>query len=240
MSAWSFEPVRGARLRIVIVALAFSLGALVDAGLAWRLERTAASTNAIEPRLVPGVEEPAVPAHLTTETPAERPRDLATNASVGTFGATVTGDADVETLRHRNLHLPVQGISRKDLRDTFNDARGSSRAHQALDILAPRQTPVLAVQDGTVAKLFTSKAGGLTIYQFEPSQTFCYYYAHLDGYAEGLHEGQTVQRGQVIGYVGTTGNAPADTPHLHFAIFRLTPERQWWKGDPIDPYPVLK
>jgi murein DD-endopeptidase MepM/ murein hydrolase activator NlpD len=91
-----------------------------------------------------------------------------------------------------------------------------------------------------VAKLFTSKAGGLTIYQFDPSGTFSYYYAHLDGYADGLREGQIVHRGDVIGYVGSTGNASADAPHLHFAIFRLTSERQWWKGEPINPYPVLQ
>jgi murein DD-endopeptidase MepM/ murein hydrolase activator NlpD len=106
--------------------------------------------------------------------------------------------------------------------------------------MAPRRTPVRAVEDGTIAKLFTSKAGGLTIYQFEPSGTFCYYYAHLDAYADGLAEGQTVHRGALIGYVGSTGNASPDAPHLHFSIFRLTPERQWWKGEPIDPYPVLR
>ncbi len=98
----------------------------------------------------------------------------------------------------------------------------------------------IAAQDGQIVKLFTSKAGGLTIYQFDPSETFSYYYAHLDGYAPGLHEGQTVKRGALLGYVGSTGNASADAPHLHFAIFRLTPERQWWKGEPINPYPVLR
>jgi len=88
--------------------------------------------------------------------------------------------------------------------------------------------------------LFTSKAGGLTIYQFDPSETFSYYYAHLDAYASGLHEGQSVRKEDVIGYVGSTGNASPQAPHLHFAIFRLTPERQWWKGEPINPFPVFK
>ena len=107
--------------------------------------------------------------------------------------------------------------------------------------MAPRRTPVLAVDDGMIAKLFNSRGGGgLTIYQFDPSEIFCYYYAHLDGYAPGLREGQAVRRGEIIGYVGSTGNASPDAPHLHFAIFRLTPERQWWKGEPINPYPVLK
>jgi murein DD-endopeptidase MepM/ murein hydrolase activator NlpD len=98
---------------------------------------------------------------------------------------------------------------------------------------------VRAVEDGRIQKLFTSKPGGLTIYEFDPTETFTYYYAHLDRYAEDLREGQMVKRGDVIGYVGSTGNASPDAPHLHFAIFRLTPERQWWKGEPINPYPVF-
>ena len=96
-----------------------------------------------------------------------------------------------------------------------------------------------AVEDGHIQKLFTSKAGGLTIYQFDPTGTFTYYYAHLDRYADGLGEGQLVKRGDVIGYVGSTGNASPDAPHLHFAIFRLGPEKQWWKGEPINPYLVF-
>jgi murein DD-endopeptidase MepM/ murein hydrolase activator NlpD len=106
--------------------------------------------------------------------------------------------------------------------------------------MAPRRTPVVAAQDGRIVKLFTSKAGGLTIYQFDPSGTFSYYYAHLDGYAPGLHEGQTVQRGELIAYVGSTGNASADAPHLHFAIFVLGPRKEWWKGTPVNPLPFLR
>jgi len=146
----------------------------------------------------------------------------------------------VEELRHRALTLPVQGIKRDDLRDTFSEQRGSARRHEALDVLAARNTPVLAVEDGTVARLFLSDAGGITVYQFDPTKTYVYYYAHLERYAEGLKEGAPVKRGQVIGYVGTTGNAPRDTPHLHFAIFQMTEEKKWWEGTPIDPYSVLK
>jgi murein DD-endopeptidase MepM/ murein hydrolase activator NlpD len=159
-------------------------------------------------------------------------------AAVATTGVTV--ESAVDALRHRDLDVPVDGVHRKDLHDTFTDTRAGARAHEALDIMATRHTPVHAVEDGTIQKLFTSKAGGLTVYQFDPSQTFCYYYAHLDGYAAGLREGQSVHKGDVIGYVGSTGNASPDAPHLHFAIFRLTPERQWWKGEPINPYPVLR
>ena len=108
-----------------------------------------------------------------------------------------------------------------------------------MDILAPRNTPVRAVENGTIARLFLSKAGGNTIYQFDPSGRFCYYYAHLERYADGIREGQSVSRSDIIGYVGTSGNAPPNTPHLHFAIFQLTPARHWWQGTPIDPYPVF-
>ena len=148
--------------------------------------------------------------------------------------------AEVEELRQRNLTLPVQGIKREQLQDTFNDKRGSSRQHEALDVLAPRNTPILAAEDGKIAKLFLSDAGGITIYQFDPSNSYAYYYAHLERYADGLKEGASIKRGQVLGYVGTSGNAPRDTPHLHFAIFKLTAEKKWWEGSAIDPYSVLR
>ncbi|BDU16910.1 M23 family metallopeptidase [Lysobacter auxotrophicus] len=137
------------------------------------------------------------------------------------------------------LTIPVQGVTAAQLHDTFSDARAQGRVHEAIDIMAPRGTPVIAVADGTVEKLFTSVPGGLTIYQFEPSGRYAYYYAHLDRYADGLREKQPIRRGDVIGYVGSTGNADPSAPHLHFAIFELGPERQWWKGTALNPYPVL-
>jgi murein DD-endopeptidase MepM/ murein hydrolase activator NlpD len=146
----------------------------------------------------------------------------------------------VHELRDRHLELPVQGATRRDLRDSFSETRGSAHTHEAIDIMAPRNTPILAVEDGTIARLFDSKPGGTTVYQFDPGVRYAYYYAHLERYADGLQEGTYVQRGQVLGYVGTSGNAPKDTPHLHFAIFRLTEKKQWWHGSPIDPYDVLK
>ena len=142
-------------------------------------------------------------------------------------------------LAQRGLLLPVAGVRPGDLHDTFAEARGSGRVHEAIDILAPRNTPVLAVEDGRVAKLFTSAQGGLTVYQFDPASTYAYYYAHLERYAPGLKEGDPLRRGQVLGYVGTSGNAPKDTPHLHFAIFRLGPEKHWWQGTAVNPYPFL-
>ena len=135
--------------------------------------------------------------------------------------------------------MPVNGVDVESFKGGFEERRGG-RSHEAIDILAPRNTPVLAVESGAIAKLFDSKAGGHTIYQFDPSGRLAYYYAHLERYADGLHEGQAVAQGDVIGYVGTSGNAPPDTPHLHFAVFELDDSRRWWKGKALDPYLVFK
>lgn len=143
-----------------------------------------------------------------------------------------------KTLAEKQLLFPLPLAQAKGLRDSFNEGRAGHR-HEAVDIMAPRGTPVLAVDNGVVAKLFFSVAGGKTIYQFDATDTFTYYYAHLDRYADGLKEGALVKRGDVIGYVGSTGNAAPNAPHLHFTIFRLGALRQWWKGEAIDPYPYL-
>ncbi len=135
--------------------------------------------------------------------------------------------------------VPVEGVKVSQLTDSFNDDRGG-RKHEALDIPAPRGTPVVAAVEGNVAKLFQSKLGGLTVYEFNDSQTYCYYYAHLDHYAPGLKEGTLLRQGQVLGYVGTTGNAPKDTPHLHFEVHKLGPEKKWWQGDAVDPMNLLR
>jgi len=170
--------------------------------------------------------------------PAHPPANDA-RAAVGTTGA--GNEGTIDALRRRDLRLPIDDVDVERLKGMFAESRdGGGHAHEAVDILAPRNTPVHAVDNGTVEKLFTSKAGGLTIYQFDPDSQFCYYYAHLERYARGLHEGQQIARGEVIGYVGTSGNAPAQTPHLHFAIFELGPDRHWWKGRPIDPYLILR
>lgn len=137
------------------------------------------------------------------------------------------------------LAMPVAGVDSGQLKATFTQDRGGDRSHGAIDIPAPRGTPVLAAGDGVVKKLFTSVRGGLTVYQFDPEEQFCYYYAHLDAYAVSLHEGQFLRKGDVIGAVGSTGNARKDAPHLHFAVTRLDPEKAWWGGTPIDPFPLL-
>ena len=145
---------------------------------------------------------------------------------------------DADLLAARRLLIPVVGAARANLRDTFDERRGATR-HEAIDIAAPRGTPVVAAGDGRVVKLFKSVPGGLTVYQFDPDEKFAYYYAHLDQYAEGLAEGMILKRGDPLGYVGSTGNASPDAPHLHFAIFRLGPDRRWWAGTPLNPYPFL-
>jgi murein DD-endopeptidase MepM/ murein hydrolase activator NlpD len=233
-----FERRRIERLRraAITIGLSFSLGALADLGLTWRLQ-------GFDPAAPPGspaaVSDPA-PLHDPAEPRAvERPGENGDPAPIATSGSTAHADA-VDTLRDRDLAMPVQGVDAGDLRDTFADSRGGGRAHEAIDIMAPRHTPVRAVEEGVIQKLFTSAGGGLTIYQFDPTGTFTYYYAHLDRYAPGLREGQQVRRGDVIGYVGSSGNASPNAPHLHFAIFRQTAERQWWKGEPVNPYPILK
>jgi murein DD-endopeptidase MepM/ murein hydrolase activator NlpD len=138
------------------------------------------------------------------------------------------------------LAIPVVGVKAGQLSDTFDQARANGRRHDAIDIMAPEGTPVIAAADGTVEKLFFSHGGGgITIYVRSPDQHWMYYYAHLSAYAPGLAEGQQVKRGQVIARVGHTGDASAAGPHLHLAINQMGPGERWWQGTPINPYPLL-
>lgn len=138
------------------------------------------------------------------------------------------------------LAVPVAGVKPQALQDTFTQARSGGRVHDAIDIMAPRGTPVVAAAPGTVEKLFFSHGGGgITAYVRSPDGQWTYYYAHLQGYAPGLHEGEAVRRGDPIGLVGSTGNASPDGPHLHFAINRMAPGQKWYQGTPINPYPLL-
>ena len=150
----------------------------------------------------------------------------------------VPQDAELSALA-KALTIPVAGVKAEELLDTFNEKRGERR-HDALDIPAPRGTPVLSATSGRLQRLFTSERGGLMIYAADSTERFVLLYAHLDRYAEGLSEGAALQRGQVIGYVGTTGNAPPNLPHLHFAIARSTDVSRWWEGTPVDPLPLLR
>ncbi|HEV7487875.1 MAG TPA: M23 family metallopeptidase [Thermoanaerobaculia bacterium] len=206
--------------------LAFALGAAILAALAWMAAGTTPNVTTLPPPLRVSRVEASPPVPPMSESPAAA-------APILPVVPTSTSDAP------RPLIMPVSGIDPSSIHDMFDEMRGTTRRHDALDILAPRNTPVVAADDGTVKKLFTSVPGGLTVYEFDPDQRYCYYYAHLDAYAPGLHEGQILHRGDLVGYVGTTGNAPKDTPHLHFAVIRLDPDKRWWTGSAINPYPLL-
>jgi hypothetical protein len=179
------------------------------------------------PELPPPVMGPSASAPRATSSSPATPTGTASNttASNAAIGA---------------LIVPVRGIEPTQLRDTYDEQRGGgSRTHEALDIPAPRGTPVLSATGGRVLKLFDSKAGGKMVYAADSSERFILMYAHLDSYANGLAEGQPLTRGQVLGAVGTTGNAPPNLPHLHFAIARSNDVKVWWKGMPVNPYPML-
>jgi murein DD-endopeptidase MepM/ murein hydrolase activator NlpD len=237
---------------IVKKVVAF-LGVAVIAMLAWIAaapKKTADSIRVGEPQAIggsPSIVAPSPPERAPEPAPAPEhavPAEVIAPIATATSPPPVI-DAPTETIPSmsdpdapRPMIVPVAGVDRTAMRDMFNEVRGNRR-HEAIDILAPRGTPVIATDDGVVKKLFTSKPGGLTVYEFDPDQRFCYYYAHLDRYADGLHEGQLLHRGEVLGYVGTTGNAPKDTPHLHFALIRLNADRRWWQGTYVNPYPML-
>jgi peptidoglycan LD-endopeptidase LytH len=153
--------------------------------------------------------------------------------------APAAGPDELASLR-AVLIVPVAGVERWELHDTFTQGRGDGeRAHEAIDILAPRGTPVLSATDGRLLRMFESEAGGLMVYATDASERFILLYGHLDGYASGLRDGMPLVRGKVIGYVGTTGNAPPETPHLHFGILRGDPAVSWWGGVAVNPYPLL-
>ena len=144
-------------------------------------------------------------------------------------------DADIEAMPP--IEPPIAGMRLSDLTDSFDQKRNGHR-HEAIDIMVPENTPVHAVADGSIRKLFLSKAGGITIYEFDDAGMYCYYYAHLARYAYGLREGSIVFKGDVIGYVGSSGDAELLDPQLHFEIHLLDPKR-WWQGIAVDPYPAL-
>jgi murein DD-endopeptidase MepM/ murein hydrolase activator NlpD len=215
----------------------FVAGLVIGAILLVGFLATGLATRASgERRPVPGTTTTTVPARTQqgATVPQTVPQPEATPTPSPAFD-----QGDLEVLTGRHLAFPVKDWDVAKLIDTFTESRGT-HPHDALDILAPRGTPVLAVDDGIVKRLFTSVRGGLTVYQFDPTESYCYYYAHLDHYADGIVEGRKLQKGDLIGYVGTTGNAPPQTPHLHFTIFKLGPERRWWEGAALNPFTLYK
>jgi murein DD-endopeptidase MepM/ murein hydrolase activator NlpD len=151
----------------------------------------------------------------------------------------IVGEADFTYLNTMKLLIPVAGVRVEDLHDSFNDARSEGHTHQAMDIRASQGSEVLAATDGITAKLFTSERGGIMLYQRDSSGLYVYYYGHLQRYADGMYEGKPLVRGEVIGFVGDTGNAGAGNYHLHFGISKLNTPGKWSGGEPINPYPLL-
>jgi murein DD-endopeptidase MepM/ murein hydrolase activator NlpD len=223
--------------------LTFLLGVLVGAGglFAWLHQmphETPAPAQAVNTGSLPAPPGPDIESKLPAApkvTPDLTELDLPLHPSTAETPPAATQPAPPPG----KLMVPVEGMALANIKDNFDQPRGSERHHEALDIMAPKGTRVVAAADGKVAKLFTSKPGGLTVYEFDPTEKYAYYYAHLDRYADGLQEGAVIKRGDTIGYVGVTGNADPNAPHLHFAVFELTPEKQWWKGTPVNPYPLL-
>ena len=184
---------------------------------------------------------PVTPAPRGPRAPAETPvADPMGAASPRDSGAATPSAAELRSLTMQ-LTMPLTGVRAEDLVDTFHEPRGGgTRVHEALDILAPRGTPVLSATNGRVLRLHNSQAGGLMVYAADSTEHFVLMYAHLDRYADGLRDGLPLRRGQVLGYVGTTGNAPPNTPHLHFAIAYPRDVSLWWTGAPVDPRALLQ
>ena len=182
-------------------------------------------------------EEAAVPTPVLSASPETSPPAAFTPAP--NIGNSVQIQTPVPSSPF-GLIIPVQGITADKLTDSFSDARSEGRVHDAIDIMAPAGTPVLAAADGEIAKFFDSKAGGITIYEISKDKRFVYYYAHLQARAADIHEGDQVSRGRVIGFVGDTGNAGAGNYHLHFGISEVSDPKRYWGGTPVNPYPLLR
>ena len=148
-------------------------------------------------------------------------------------------DPSLASLRANGLLVPVKGVSASQIPDTYEAPRDGARVHYAQDILAKRGTPVVAADDGTILRVGKNSLGGNVIWTTDPSRRFAFYYAHLDRYAKGVHDGQEISRGEVLGYVGTTGNAPKDTPHLHFQLLRIVVGKRYSDGPPLNPLPFF-
>lgn len=146
---------------------------------------------------------------------------------------------EMDYLRSRHLQLPVAGISPASLEDSFDQPRDGERKHNAIDIMAPRGTPILSADDGLVLRLSNNALGGTSLFTVDPAGRVVYYYAHLDRYQDGIVAGKQLAKGDTLGFVGTTGNAPKNLPHLHFQIMQMPADRKYWSGEPIDPFTLL-
>jgi murein DD-endopeptidase MepM/ murein hydrolase activator NlpD len=245
----------GPRARVLLIA-ALLFAAL--AALVWYLS-TAYWSQPVTPLAPPSHADesatpqasatPAAPASQATATPSPTATPSSqrtatpmpsTSPAPSPRAQAPAGDAN-EVLASMRLLIPVEGVRPSQLQDTFDQARSEGRVHDAIDIMAPRGTSVLAAADGRIVKLFQSAKGGTTVYQLAAAdEHFVFYYAHLDRYAEGLSEGRLARRGETIGYVGDTGNAGPGNTHLHFQIYRVADPKHFWTGENINPYPILR
>jgi peptidoglycan LD-endopeptidase LytH len=205
---------RPVKLRILLCVVFLVIVALVWVAMTFRITP-----------VVPAVDlPPTSPVAIGTPLPPTESPTPSTSNFVGTA----------------DLIVPVAGVRPEQLQDTFDDARSEGRIHDAIDIPAAAETPVLAAADGKIVKLFHSERGGTTIYQLNAKQDLIFYYAHLSHYADGLAEGDVVRQGQVIAYVGDTGNAGPGNYHLHFSIAVVSDPKRYWEGTNINPYPLLQ
>jgi murein DD-endopeptidase MepM/ murein hydrolase activator NlpD len=194
-----------------------------------------ARARPVAPAAAPATQA-AVPSAAAVSPPAAPPAAPAAIAPPPTVGPQAT---DLPAEVAGRLLVPVQGIRPDQLVDTYNAARSQGRRHDAIDIMAPRGAPVLATAGGVVLKLFQSARGGTALYELAPDQRTIYYYAHLDRYAAGMVEGRALRQGDLVGYVGNTGNAGPNNYHLHFEISTTADPKRYWAGTPQNPYPLL-
>ncbi len=128
------------------------------------------------------------------------------------------------------LAMPVEGVSKNQIANTWQAPRGNDRLHQGQDIFAPQGTPVLSATEGYIANIGENSLGGQTVSVVGAGGRL-YYYAHLDSYGPGIAEGDWVTPQTVLGHVGTTGNAAGTPPHLHFGVYA--------PGGAMNPLPLL-
>ncbi len=191
----------------------------------WTADVSGLNPNSVPEQEITNQTPLPLPSYLDTVQPTATPETVQTPA--------VEYPAD-------QLMIPVKGVKRDQLQDTYNDARNDNRVHTAIDIMAAQGTPVMAATDGEITKFLDSNLGGITIYQYSTDKKLVYYYAHLQKRDENIQEKQFVKRGTVIGYVGDTGNAGAGNFHLHFSIYEIETPEKYWEGNNINPFPLLK
>lgn len=225
-----------AKLRILLSVLFLAIISLVAGAISFRMPP-------VVPPVIPSVDvspiSPPAPVAIGTPLPPP-PTDPVAPAPETMPAAPAPPPTDSSFVSTINLIIPVAGVRPEQLLDTFGDARSEGRLHDAIDIPAAAGTPVLAAANGRIVKLWQSERGGTTIYQLGPNQDLIFYYAHLSSYAAGLAEGSLVKQGDVIAYVGDTGNAGTGNFHLHFSIAMVSDPTRYWEGTNINPYPLLR